>query len=187
VYRQLARLGALSPMAGRGAEGCRPFAPDANGPVLGEGATLLVLEDLGRARARGARLHGVIRGAAWGAVPAAPHAAPARRRDPRKLVAGLLAALHVEPARLGGCWGSGNGDPQLDDWERALVAADLGTAAGSLLPPRSLAPLFGQHGGLGALRVAAAILGEGRGGAPALVHGIARGGCRTALVVERAA
>ena len=51
-------------------------------------------------------------------------------------------------------------------------------------PPRSLAPLFGQHGGLGALRVAAAVLDAERGLPSVLVHGIARGGCRIAIVVE---
>ena len=52
--------------------------------------------------------------------------------------------------------------------------------------PLSLAPRFGQHGGLGALRVAAAALDAARGISPVLVHGIARGGCRTALIVGRA-
>jgi hypothetical protein len=50
-----------------------------------------------------------------------------------------------------------------------------------------LAPLFGQHGGLGALRVGAATLDAERGARAVLVHGIARGGCRTAVVVEPAA
>ena len=43
VYLNLARLGVLSPMGGGAPEGCRPYAPDHNGPVLGEGATFLVL------------------------------------------------------------------------------------------------------------------------------------------------
>ncbi len=184
VYRRLVELHALSPMGGALPEGCRPFAPDHNGPVIGEGATFLVLEELESAGARGATVHAEVQGALWGNIPAAPHTAPARRRDGRSPVLRLLARLGIPPEGLPGCYGSGNGDPALDDWEAALLAAELPPAQA---PPRSLAPLFGQHGGLGALRVAAAALeaGRGGGGAPALVHGLARGGCRTAIVVGR--
>ncbi|MBI2529311.1 MAG: hypothetical protein HYV93_25405 [Candidatus Rokubacteria bacterium] len=185
VYRRLVELRALSPMGGALPEGCRPGALDHNGPVLGEGATFLVLEDMETAGARGATLYAEVKGALWGNIPAAPHTAPARRRDGRSPVLGLLSRLGVPPERLAACYGSGNGDPALDDWEAALLAAELPPA---LLPPRSLAPLFGQHGGLGALRVGAAGLEASRGdGAPALVHGLARGGCRTAIVVSRPA
>ena len=82
VYRRLSEMGMLSPAAGRGAEGCRPYEPDHNGVVLGEGATFLVLEDLESARARGAVIHAEIRSAAWGNLCVAPHTAPRRRRDP---------------------------------------------------------------------------------------------------------
>ena len=88
------------------------------------------------------------------------------------------------PERFERCYGAGNGDPAVDDWEHALLTRDFATARPGLVPPVALASLFGQHGGLGALRVGAAALDAERGAASVLVHGIARGGCRTALVVE---
>ena len=181
VYRNLARLGALSPMGGGAPEGCRPYAGNHNGPVLGEGATFVVLEGRESARARGAAILAEILGAAWGAISVAPHTAPASRRDTRGIVRRALHQAGTEAASLARCYGSGNGDPALDDWELRLLEAD------GVRDPVSLAPLFGQHGGLGALRVAAAALDARAGRVPALVHGIARGGCRTALVVGQAA
>jgi hypothetical protein len=83
------------------------------------------------------------------------------------------------------CYGSANGDPGVDDWEIALLQRDLPDALRrpGIWPPLSLAPQLGQHGGLGALRVAAAALDAARRMGPVLVHGIARGGCRTALLI----
>jgi 3-oxoacyl-[acyl-carrier-protein] synthase II len=180
VYQRLAEMGALSPMRSRAAEGCRPFAPDHNGPVLGEGATLLVLEALETARARGARVMAEIVETAWGNVPVAPHTGRAGRVDDRSPVARLIRSQ--APEGVARCYGAGNGDPAVDDWERSLLGHDLSTRA-DLVPPQSLAPLFGQHGGLGALRVGAAALDAERGLGSVLVHGIARGGCRTAILV----
>jgi 3-oxoacyl-[acyl-carrier-protein] synthase II len=183
VYERLAQMGALSPMKSPAPEGCRPFAADHNGPVLGEGGTFLVLEERTAARARAARILAEITATAWGNVPTAPHTARATRADADSPVARLLRDRGT--AGVARCYGAGNGDPRVDDWERTLLARDL-AGRDDLVPPLSLAPLFGQHGGLGALRVGAAALDAARGTGTVLVHGIARGGCRTALVVEPA-
>jgi 3-oxoacyl-[acyl-carrier-protein] synthase II len=183
VYAELEALGALSPMRGSGAEGCRPFARDHNGPVLGEGATFLVIESLESAARRGAQILAEVAEVAWGNVPVPPHRAQPARVDRGSPVARLLGAHGGAPGGFRRCYGAGNGDPAVDDWETALLTRDLPDAAADVLPPRSLAPLFGQHGGLGALRVAGAALDVASGAAPVLVHGIARGGCRIALIL----
>jgi 3-oxoacyl-[acyl-carrier-protein] synthase II len=185
VYRRLALMRALSPSGGDGVEGCFPYAPAHNGAVLGEGATFLVVEDLDAARARGAAILAEVVGAAWATVPVRPHGAGPARLDRGSPVGRLLRSRLADGTLpLGRCYGSGNGDPLLDDWEEALLADDLSVrGATGLLPPVSLAPLFGQHAGLGALRAGAAALDASRGLGPVLVHGIARGGCRTALIM----
>ncbi len=184
VYRRLAELTALSPMGGDGSEDCRPYDRDHNGFVIGEGATFLVLEDQQVAHARGARVLAEVIASAWGTVPAPKHGARRTRADHDSPVHHLLRQAGQGVPRFARCYGSGNGDPAVDDWERALLARDLGEAPDSEnAPPISLAPLVGQHGGLGALRVAAAAIDAAHGWSPILIHGIARGGCRTAIVV----
>src|SRR4029078_3223109 len=96
VYRHLRDLGALSPMRDGGPEGSRPYLADHNGPVLGEGATFLVLESLDAARARGARIVAemVVQAGGKRAVTA-QRARPARvaRCSP----VGRLLAAHAVP------------------------------------------------------------------------------------------
>jgi 3-oxoacyl-[acyl-carrier-protein] synthase II len=161
----------------------------------GEGATLLVLEALDHARARGAAPLGEIRGAAWRGLAARPngvgHVVESRA------IAAALREAGLDASGIGWVYGSASGDGPRDAWERALLSRALGFEA----PVASLALLLGQHAGLGALRVAAATWTATSGrwlepawdGAaratdlvpgPGLVHGVARGGTHVALVVD---
>lgn len=56
TYAGFARLGAIAP------EVCRPFDKNRKGMIPGEGAAILVLEPLDRARARGARVYAEVAG-----------------------------------------------------------------------------------------------------------------------------
>src|SRR5262245_39881113 len=215
LHRELARLGAMSPRGG-GAEGCWPFDRRANGTVAGEGATMLLLEDETAARARGARVHAVLAGVAWGNLPARPYGIPAPRRRQPAVIHRALAAARIGPGDVDAAYLGGTGDPEQDRCELDLVGAvfEPGRREAPLLT--SLTPLAGEHAGLGGLRVAAAAvttLGEGRlPGLPdlaepvregfafatgparrvprrraVLVHGVARGGGHAALVLTPAA
>jgi 3-oxoacyl-(acyl-carrier-protein) synthase len=138
----------------------------------GEGAAFLVLEPLGRAQARGARILGEVLGAASGALPAAPHGigrCATSRALSRALADAGLGAEALRAIQTGE-----NGDGPRDAWEaRVLEEAGLRAPRGP-----ALARQFGQGSALGPLKVAAA---ASRG--PALVHGLARGGSHVALVI----
>jgi 3-oxoacyl-(acyl-carrier-protein) synthase len=157
--------------------------------VRGEGATFLVLEAETAARERGATMLGRIDGAAWRSLPARPWGV-GRREASRAIAEARERAGGRAP---GWVYRSASGDAGRDAWESRVLAAALGET----LPAVSLAGLLGQHGGAGALGVAAAAWTARSGllpradGAPAarvdgpgLVHALARGGGHVALMVS---
>jgi 3-oxoacyl-(acyl-carrier-protein) synthase len=166
--------------------------------LRGEGATLLVLEALDAARARGARILGVIRGAAWRALPA--RACGVGRSTGGRAITAALSEAHVAASDLEWTYASASGDRDRDAWEDRLLAATLGPARPAAA---TLGMSVGRHAGLGAMAVAAGAwtASAGRlplttveGGVPhvsvvpvergpGLVHAIARGGTEAALVV----
>jgi 3-oxoacyl-(acyl-carrier-protein) synthase len=160
--------------------------------VRGEGATFLVLEAEGLARARGAAVLGRIAGAAWHALPARPWGV-GRRVASRAIGEALARAGRPAPDWL---YASASGDTPRDVWESRVLAAALGPRR---VPSASLGDMLGHHAGLGALHVAAAawtaragLLPGAADGAPrrvtgcGLVHGLGRGGGHVALLVEAA-
>ena len=209
LYGELSRLGTMSRTA-PGPEGCRPFDRRANGTVLGEGATFLVLESAESALARGVHVYGELAGAAWGNLPTPAHGFPSpRRRDPQT-VRRALASAGVTPEAVEAAYLTGSGHPEHDACELDLVARALGERAG---PPDRADPAGrrargsrraargrrrarrGGRRGAGAPRPLEAgpprssVRGASRepaGGPPetALVHGLARGGTHVALVLR---
>jgi 3-oxoacyl-[acyl-carrier-protein] synthase II len=62
LYHVYSMLGALSPGRGKGVEGMRPFDQNRNGIILGEGSGIIVLETLGHAEKRGAKIYAEMAG-----------------------------------------------------------------------------------------------------------------------------
>lgn len=164
LYDLLDHLNVPSPQNGA-EEGCYPFDQRHNGPVLGEGATALILETLEHAQLRGAPIIAEVYSARWGALPARPHRYPESSQVVGCLLEQALMDATATAQDIQVAYLSGSGDPQHDESELAL----LHTAFGSHCPMvTSITHLSGEHGSLGVLRTAAAAITATSGCVPTL-------------------
>ncbi len=207
VHEALALLNVSSPCDG-GEEACRPFDQRHNGPVLGEGATAVVLESLAHAQARRAPTLATVRSACWGGLAVRPHRYPSRRHLSSRILDQALTAGAIAPEDVDIAYLSGSGAPCHDEAELSLLVATFGGSSPLLT---SVTHLTGEYGSLGTFRVAAAAVTLARGILPrldylcqpirsdmrfatqslprlplvVLIHGLARGGTQTALLLGR--
>src|SRR5262249_55102279 len=125
LYETLVQLQVLSP-CGRGEEACRPFDQRHNGPVLGEGATAVVLEAPAHAQARGAPILAEVRSLCWGGIPSLPGRYPALPHEQPQILSQALREAGVCPEDVGLAYLAGCGDPQHDALELACMATAFG-------------------------------------------------------------
>ena len=159
------RFRALSPMRGSpsapaGSEAARPFDRHRNGPILGEGAYLLLIESASAAAARGARVFGEILGLGASASATALNGWPT---DPSGLVRAMRAALddgHVTEDAIAAVVATANGSVQLDRIEAAAIDA---VCAGRRVPVASLKGAAGECGASGAASLVAGLLSIAQG------------------------
>lgn len=149
---------------------CRPFDHRRNGMVLGEGAGVVVLEELQHALQRGARIHAELCG--WGTAGDAYHATsphPEGRGLQQAMAAALrqsgLTAEQIDFVNL-----HGTGTPANDPAECHALRSVFGARTDSL-PVNSLKPYFGHTlGASGALELIGSVLGMERDFIPPTLH-----------------
>jgi minimal PKS ketosynthase (KS/KS alpha) len=142
----------------------RPFDATRDGFVLGEGAAVLVLEELDLAKRRGARIYGEIAG--FASRSNAYHMT-GLRPDGYEMAAAIraaLAAARLAPEALGYVNAHGSGTRQNDRHETAAFKRSLGPHAYSV-PISSIKAVTGHSlGAIGSIEIAACAL--------ALQHGV---------------
>ncbi|MFL6197150.1 MAG: beta-ketoacyl-[acyl-carrier-protein] synthase family protein [Thermoanaerobaculia bacterium] len=137
TYTGFARLGAIAP------ERVQPFDRNRKGMIPGEGAALLVLEPLDRARARGARVYAELAGYglscdAHHMTAAHPEGAGAARAMER-----ALAAAGARPDQVSYVSAHGTGTPTNDKLEVLAVRKVFGDAA-PRIPMSSIKSMIGH-------------------------------------------
>jgi 3-oxoacyl-[acyl-carrier-protein] synthase II len=125
-------LSALSTRNDPPAAAARPFSKDRDGFVMAEGAGALVLESLAHARARGARIIGVVEGC--GEMADGFHRTRSSP-DGKPIIACMQQALDdagLPPDAIGYINAHGTGTPENDKMEWVGVSAVFGERAGSI-------------------------------------------------------
>jgi 3-oxoacyl-[acyl-carrier-protein] synthase II len=152
----LASLGSLQLLAqpeGSPTTCYRPFCKDAAGFVLGEGAGILVLEELAHALQRGARIYAEIGG--FGSTTDAYHVMAFEPSFERPVAAihAALAQAEVRPTDLGYINPHGIAIPDSDHGEATILKLALGEAA-LQIPVSATKPMTGHTlGACGALEL----------------------------------
>ncbi len=136
----------------------RPFDRTRNGFVLGEGSAMLILEELGRARRRGAHVYAEIAGFA---NRCNAYHMTGLRPDGREMAEAIRVALdeaRFDPTVIDYVNAHGSGTKQNDRHETAAFKRSLGSHAYDI-PVSSIKSMIGHSlGAIGSLEVAASAL-----------------------------
>ncbi|MBI3106511.1 MAG: beta-ketoacyl-[acyl-carrier-protein] synthase family protein [Candidatus Rokubacteria bacterium] len=149
-------------------EPCRPFDRDRKGMSIGEAAAFLVLEDAERCRARGARRHGELLGAA---VTTDAHHVTAPHPEGEGMVRAMTQALHnarVAPDDIGYVNAHGTGTLQNDRTEALALARVFG--AGRVLVSSTKSLVGHTMAAAGSLEAVATLLTLQHGLVPPTAH-----------------
>jgi 3-oxoacyl-[acyl-carrier-protein] synthase II len=159
LYHVYSMLGALSPGRGKGMEGMKPFDKDRNGIVLGEGGGIVVLETLGHAKKRGAKIY-----AEMGGVGLSGSTDGLLRYDLKgDTIARAMSLAAQELDTVDYISAAANSTPDLDRAETLAIKKLFGEKAKEI-SVSSLKSMLGEFDGSGGIRACGLAL--------SLYHGI---------------
>lgn len=149
---------ATSPRNDEPGTASRPFDRSRNGFVLGEGSAVLVLEEAGRALARGARIYAEIGG--FASLSNAYHMTGLRTdgEEMARAIGRALDEARLDPSAVDYVNAHGSGTKQNDRHETAAFKQSLGARAYEI-PVSSIKSMIGHSlGAIGSLELAACAL-----------------------------
>src|SRR3712207_2877797 len=144
----------------------KPFDARRNGFVMGEGAPVLILEELEHARARGAEVYCEVTG--YASRCNAFHMT-GLKPDGLEMAEAITVALdqgRIDPDEVGYVNAHGSGTKQNDRHETAAVKRSLGPAAGRVAMSSIKSMVGHSLGAIGSIEVAATALAVSRGVLP---------------------
>ena len=151
-------------------EPCRPFDRGRAGMNIGEGAGILVLEDMEAARARGAHIYGELAGYAFACEAFHPTAPEPDGAPVRAIMLNALTDAGVDPDRVDHINAHGTATTQNDRAEARAFRSVFGERTREV-PVTSLKSILGHClGAAGALEAAALALTVSRGAIPPTIH-----------------
>jgi 3-oxoacyl-[acyl-carrier-protein] synthase II len=151
-------------------EPCRPFDKGRVGMNIGEGAAILVLEELSRARRRGAKIYGELAGHSFACEAYHPTAPEPEGRPVRSVMIGALADAGLDAGSVDHVNAHGTATPQNDRAEARAFRSVFGERTSSV-PVTALKSMIGHClGAAGALEAAALALTVARGVIPPTIN-----------------
>ncbi len=139
---------------------CRPFSADRKGLILGEGAGMLILEPLDRARARGARIYGEIAG--FGMSSDAHHLTQPLAEGAARAMRTALTDANIAAEAVGYINAHGTGTLANDPTETDAIRAVFSAHTSKLLVSSTKSMHGHALGAAGALEAAATLLALAR-------------------------
>ena len=168
-------------------EPCRPFDRGRAGMNIGEGAGILVLEEMDRAKARAARIYGELAGYGFACEAYHPTAPQPQGQPVRSVMLAALADARLNPDVVDHVKAHGTATAQNDRAEARAFRTVFGERAAHV-PVTSLKSMLGHClGAAGALEAAALALTVSRGAIPPTInHAETDPECEIDVVANRA-